>query len=225
MNMKKEVEYFKVLGKGLKTRDDFQWAPGKWNKEPRAEVTTEACGIGLHVWKNKPDWGVISYLPDHTYRVVGVDGLCGEDDKKARFRRVKLSLLPMTLEEILGPERDGFKGADLSRADLSDANLSRADLSDANLSRADLSDANLSGADLSDANLSRADLSRADLSDADLSGADLSRANLSDADLSDADLSRANLSDADLSGADLSNAHGCKDNPALSDEQRSAAHC
>ena len=190
MNMKKEVEYFKVLGKGLKTRDDFQWAPGKWNKEPRAEVTTEACGIGLHVWKNKPDWGVISYLPDHTYRVVGVDGLCGEDDKKARFRRVKLSLLPMTLEEILGPERDGFKGADLSRADLSRADLSRADLSDANLSRADLSDA---------------DLSRADLFGADLFGAD--------------------LFGADLFGADLSDAHGCKDNPALSDEQRSAAHC
>ena len=210
MNMKKEVEYFKVLGKGLKTRDDFQWAPGKWNKEPRAEVTTEACGIGLHVWKNKPDWGVISYLPDHTYRVVGVDGLCGEDDKKARFRRVKLSLLPMTLEEILGPERDGFKGADLSRADLSDA---------------DLSDANLSDANLSDANLSRADLSDADLSDANLSDADLSDANLSRADLSGADLFGADLFGADLFGADLSNAHGCKDNPALSDEQRSAAHC
>ena len=96
-----------------------------------------------------------------------------------------------------------LRGADLSRADLSDANLSDANLRGADLSRADLSDANLRGANLRGANLSRADLSDANLRGANLSRADLSDANLSRANLSDANLSRADLSDANLRGADL----------------------
>ena len=193
---KKKVEYFKVLGEGLKTRDgQFQWKPGQWNEEPAAVKDGEACGIGLHVFIGKPNWNYTRYIPDHTYRVVAVQGKCGSDDEKARFRRVKLALLPMTLEEILGEKKDGMKGANLSRA---------------NLSRADLSGANLSGANLSGA---------------DLSGADLSGANLYKANLSGANLYKANLSGADLSGADLSGAHFCKDMKELSKEQKKQAHC
>ena len=157
--MEKKVEYFKVLGEGLKTRDGkYQWKPGQWNEEPDAVKNGMACGIGLHVFVGKPNWCYTRYIPDHTYRVIGVQGKCGSDDEKARFRSVKLALLPMTLEEILGKKKDGMKGADLSGADLSGADLSWADLSGADLSRADLSRADLSGADLSGADLSGADL-------------------------------------------------------------------
>ena len=161
-----EIQYYKVLGEGLKTREGFQWKPGEWNTEPNAVMDGQVCGIGLHVWKNRPQYRYITYLPDHTYRVIDVDGLCGEDEEKARFRSVKLAKLPMTLDEILGPEKNGLSYANLSRANLSEANLSRADLSGVDLSRADLSEADLSGAYLSEADLSRADLSGADLSGA-----------------------------------------------------------
>ena len=161
-----EIQYYKVLGEGLKTREGFQWQPGEWNTQPNGVVDGEACGIGLHVWKDKPRYGNIPYLPDHTYRVIDVDGLCGEDEEKARFRSVKLAKLPMTLDEILGPEKNG-----LSYANLSQANLSRANLSEANLYWADLSRANLSRANLSGATLYLADLTRANLSRANLSGA------------------------------------------------------
>ena len=198
---KGKVEYFKVLGEGLKTRDGkYQWKPGQWNEEPDAVKDGEACGIGLHVFIDKPNWCYIRYIPDHTYRVIGVQGKCGSDLEKARFRRVKLALLPMSLEEILGEKKDGMKGANLSGA-------------------------NLSWADLSGANLSGANLSWADLSGADLSGADLSGANLSGANLSGANLSWADLSGAGLSGADLSGAHFCKDMKELSEEQKKQAHC
>ena len=208
---KKKVEYFKVLGEGLKTRHgQFQWKPGQWNEEPAAVKDGEACGIGLHVFIGKPNWNYTRYIPDHTYRVVAVQGKCGSDDEKARFRRVKLALLPMTLEEILGEKKDGMKGANLSGADLSRANLYKADLSGAYLSGAYLSEANLSGANLSGA---------------DLSGANLSRANLSEANLSGANLYEANLSGANLSGANLSGAHFCKDMKELSKEQKKQAHC
>ena len=159
-----EIQYFKVLGEGLKTRDGFQWKPGEWNIEPNAVMDGQACGIGLHVWKNRPQYRYIPYLPDHTYRVIDVDGLCGEDGEKSRFRAVKLAKLPMTLEEILGPEKDGLFHAELSRANLSDANLIGANLSWANLSDVNLSEADLSGANLSDVNLSGASLSGANLS-------------------------------------------------------------
>ena len=128
MNMEneKEIQYYKVLGEGLKTREGFQWQPGEWNTQPNGVADGKACGIGLHVWKDRPRYGNIPYLPDHTYRVIDVDGLCGEDEEKARFRRLKLATLPMTLEEILGPEKDGLSYANLSRADLSGADLSGA---------------------------------------------------------------------------------------------------
>jgi len=205
-----EVQYYKVLGEGLKTREGFQWQPGEWNTQPNGVVDGEACGIGLHVWKDKPQYGIIPYLPDHTYRVIDVDGLCGEDEEKARFRSVKLAKLPMTLEEILGPEKNGLSYANLFRADLSWADLSRANLSWANLSRADLS-----WADLSAANLTGADLSWANLSGADLSWANLSQANLS----------QANLIGANLIGANLTGAHTCRNRSELSETQKKEAHC
>ena len=161
-----DQKMFKVLGEGLKTKYDFQWVPGQWNEEPKGKKTSEACGIGLHVWKNKPNWGVISYLPDHTYLVEEVEELLGEDGEKARYKRVKISLLPLTLEELLGKDRKGFSRANLSGADLSGADLSKAYLSRANLSGADLSKAYLSGAYLSGADLSGAYLSGAYLSGA-----------------------------------------------------------
>ena len=99
--------------------------------------------------------------------------------------------------EVLKLLKDGCKKAILDY-DLRGANLSRADLSDANLRGANLRGANLSRADLSDANLRGANLRGANLSRADLSDANLSRANLSDANLSRADLSDANLRGADL---------------------------
>ena len=117
-----EIKYFKVLGEGLRTRNGYQWTPGEWNEESQA-VIGEVCGVGLHVFKDRPNWCYTRYLPDHTYRVLDTEGLCGEDKEKARFARVKLASLPMTLEEILGDKRDGMRGADLSGADLYGANL------------------------------------------------------------------------------------------------------
>ena len=217
---KSSIKMYKVLGEGLKTRDGFQWKPGQWNEELKGEKSNEACGIGLHVWKNKPDWSVISYLPDHTYLVEEVKELLGEDEVKGRYKKVKISLLPLTLKDLLGKDKKGLSGADLSRANLSGANLSGANLYGADLSRADLS-----RADLSRANLSGANLYGANLSGADLSGADLSRANLSRADLSRANLSRADLSGADLYGADLSDTHGIKENVNISEEDKKFSHC
>jgi hypothetical protein len=161
-----DKKMYKVLGEGLKTRNGFQWVPGQWNEEPNGMKSNEACGIGLHVWKDRPDWSVLRYLPDHTYLVEEVEGLLGEDEKKARYRRVKISALPLSLNDLLGDDRK-----ELSRALLSGAHLSWANLSGADLSGANLSWANLYGADLSGADLYGADLSGADLSGAHLSGA------------------------------------------------------
>ena len=127
-----DMKMYKVLGKELKTKFDFQWQPNKWNEEPNGIKSNEACGIGLHVWKNKPRWDIINYMPDHTYLVEAVEGLLGEDYEKARYKRVKISSLPLTLEELLGKDRKGFSGADLSYAYLFDADLSYAKLSGAN---------------------------------------------------------------------------------------------
>ena len=193
------MKFYKVLGEEFRTRNGFEYRIGEWMEEKDCEVSNTACGKGLHVWKNKPQFSVIHYLADHTFEAE-CEGLLGEDSEKARFRKVKLTRL-VSLRELLGEKRDGFKGADLSDANLSDANLLGADLSDANLSWANLLGANLSDANLSDANLSWANLSGANLSRANLLGADLSDANLSWANLSDANLSGANLSDANLLGA------------------------
>ena len=208
-----ELKYYKVLDEGLINRG-FQWKPGKWNEILEEDINHkedgEACGTGLHVFRGKPNWNYTPYLPDHTYRVVGVQGLLGKDKEKSRFRRVKLAPLPMTLEEILGENRDGMKGAHLNRA-----NLTRANLTCANLTRADLTYANLTGADLTYANLTGADLTYANLTGADLTDADLFRANLT----------CANLTHANLTDADLTDAHGCRNIDELSKEQKESAHC
>ena len=84
---------------------------------------------------------------------------------------------PFNRDEVLQLLKDGCKkaildydlrGANLSRADLSEADLRGANLSRADLSEADLRGANLRGANLRGANLRGANLSRADLSEADL---------------------------------------------------------
>lgn len=169
-----ETKYYKVLNEGL-INSGFQWKPGEWNEIPEEKINHkqdgDACGIGLHVFNERPDWGYTPYLPDHTYRVIETEGLLGKDEIKSRFRKVKLAPLPMSLSEILGDKRDGMKGSNLSQAYLSGVNLSGVDLSGANLSGA-----NLSGTDLSRANLFDAYLSSANLSGADLTGADLTRA-------------------------------------------------
>ena len=131
-----DMKMYKVLGEGLKTRDGFQWIPGQWNEEPKGKKTNESCGIGLHVWKNKPNWGVVSYLPDHTYLVEEVDTLLGEDDEKARYMYVKIASLPLTLKELLRSDKKGLSGANLFRANLSGAYLFGANLFGADLSGA-----------------------------------------------------------------------------------------
>lgn len=220
-----EIKYFKVLGEGLKTRNGFQWIPGRWNIEPKAKKSVDVCGVGLHVWKNKPRWDIFPYMIDHTYRVEAVEDLCGEDDEKARFRRVKLARLPMTLDEILGRERKGLRDANLYRAELSHSNLSSADLSWTTLNRANLSGANLSGANLYHVNLSWANLSDANLSWVNLKGADLFGTNLSWANLTGVDLTKVYLSRAILQGATFYDAHGCRGKKELTDEQKKQAHC
>ena len=199
------VKYYKVLGEGLRTRDGFQWKPGKWNMIKKEDIDHEedgrACGTGLHVFVDKPNWNYQRYLPDHTYEVLEVAEKLGENEEKARFRKVKIAALPMSLEELLGKNKDGFKGAclqdaNLSDADLTDADLRGADLQGANLSCARLTDADLSGVNLFGANLFKADLTHANLAGANLREADLSRAYLFRADLSDCIMPYANLSSA-----------------------------
>jgi uncharacterized protein YjbI with pentapeptide repeats len=123
---------------------------------------------------------------------------------------------------IEGPEPNlvsasNFRGADLSRANLSQAylyeanlsgaNLEEADLTGANLSRTDLSSANLSGADLNSASLSQANLSKVNLTDANLAWAHLVEATLSEANLTNASLSFAHLIKTNLSKAILCDCH------------------
>ena len=210
------VKYYKVLGEGLKTRYGFQWKPGKWNIVKKEDIDHEddgrACGTGLHVFVDKPNWGYQRYLPDHTYEVLDVAEKLGEDKEKARFRKVKISAVPMSLEKLLGKNKDGFKGADLQDANLSDADLTDtdlrgADLECANLSRARLTDADLSGVNLLGANLFKADLTHANLAGADLREADLSRANLYRTDLSACIMPYANLSFAYIRETNFTNAN------------------
>ena len=68
------------------------------------------------------------------------------------------------------------RGADLSKADLSQFKLSGVELSGANLSEANLTGAELSGANLSGANLSGADLSYANLKGAKVTDKQLAQA-------------------------------------------------
>jgi Pentapeptide repeats (8 copies) len=102
---------------------------------------------------------------------------------------------------------DYFRGANLSRVNLSEVYLSGANLSRANLSGASLSRTNLRGANLRDANLINAKLRGAILRDADLINAKLRGVNLSGADLSGAKLNGVGLVKANLSGATLNRAN------------------
>ena len=205
------TKYYKVLGEGLRTKFGYQWEPGKWNIVPEEEIdhntNGKEDGAGLHVFMGRPNWNYQRYIPDHTYEVVDVSGLLGSYEWGARFRKVKLAPLPLSLKELLGKQRDGFKGVVLSRADLTEANLSRADLSNSDLYHANLNGANLSGASLCRTNLRGANLSGANLRGANLAGADLVFANLSEAKLSGAVLAGANLTEANLSYADLRGAN------------------
>ncbi len=213
------IKMYVVLSKELMTYNGFRFKPGRWNEGPDKS--------GLSVWMNKPDYHLIPYVFDHTYSVEEVEQLLGEGITGTRYKRVKISAQPLSLNDLLGEDKKGFSGmylyeANLTGADLSGANLSGTFLSKANLYGADLSGTIFYGADLSKANLYGANLSgahlyRTDLSGANLTGADLSEANFSEsnltrADLSGAylhktDLSKTNLSKANLSGVDLSKAN------------------
>ena len=190
------IKMYVVLSKELMTYNGFRFKPGRWNEGPDKS--------GLSVWMNKPDYHLIPYVFDHTYSVEEVEQLLGEGITGTRYKRVKISAQPLSLNDLLGEDKKGFSGMYLY-----EANLTGADLSGANLSGTFLSKANLYGADLSKANLYGADLSKANLYGADLSGtifygADLSKANLYGADLSGANLTGADLSKANLYGAILS---------------------
>ena len=213
MNSKESnIRMYVVLDKELTTYDGFRFEPGQWNEGPDKS--------GLLVWMNKPDYHLIHYIPNRTYLVEEVEQLLGGDSAVVRYKKVRISARPLSLDDLLGRDKEGFCKAYLSGADLSGADLSQADLSEA-----DLSKANLFGAYLPGAHLSKANLSGAYLYKAYLSGAHLSQANLSGAYLNKANLSEAYLSGAHLSGANFFIAHGVKNNSNLSIKQRDAAHC
>lgn len=104
------------------------------------------------------------------------------------------------IELWAGASEDGKnRGADLSRADLSNMSLPEANLHGVILRNADLSTADLWGADLGEADLSSADLGHAMLFQADLAGALLTGANLWAADIEASQLKEA----AKLTGANM----------------------
>ena len=145
-----------------------KWIPTKWIEEKDYEKSNYNCGKGLHLMK------ILNPIyKEYTGNCYEAEGkfLLGEDDNKARFRKIRL-LKPVEKSEI-------FK----EKVNLSKAILSEVDLSKTNLSKANLSKAHLVGANLFKVNLSRANLSGANLSRTDLSGADLSGANLSETNL------------------------------------------
>lgn len=111
-----------------------------------------------------------------------------------------------------------FRGADLTRDNLSHVDLRKANLTGADLRRvpciladlreADLTGAKLAKADLQFANLCRADLQGADLQGADLEGVDLQMANLSEAKLTGATFFGAQMGGTILGNVDLSTVDG-----------------
>lgn len=194
-----DTKMYIVLGEGLKTYNGFQWKPGRWNEEPN--------DVGAYVWKNRPNYAFIPYMPNHTYLVEEVEQLLGEDAEKAQYKRVKISEQPLSLDDLLGEDKKGFFQAYLHKANFSEINLGLIDFSKAYLREANFYKANLSQAYFSEAYLSQACLRGANLYKAFLSLADLSRADLSIADLHKAYLYETNLSKADLHVADLHNAN------------------
>jgi uncharacterized protein YjbI with pentapeptide repeats len=87
-----------------------------------------------------------------------------------------------------------FRGADLSRTDLSGCIFEWANLSGTNLRNA-----NLIGADLRNVDLRDADLTGANLQDSDMSEAYLKNANLTGANLTNVNLRKARIGEAKLS--------------------------
>ena len=153
-----DTKMYIVLDKDSKTYDGFQFKFGQWNEK--------LDNVGLHVYKNKPYYFCIPYIPNNTYLVEEVEGLLRENFNEAQYKRVKIPLQPLSLYDLLGEDKKGFSKEHLHNADFSEANLSKADLSGA-----DLRNANLSKANLLEANLSKANLLGADLSGAKLYGA------------------------------------------------------
>ena len=140
------TEYFKVIGAGFKTTDNFDWFSAlsgqQWAEEKDADVTSnEPCGKGIHVWKDYPRYTVIPYLEDHTFRVE-VKGTClGEDNDKARFRAVRIISL-VSKSAIFKPQAN-LQVASLQYASLQYANLQYANLGDAILQKSTLSDSQI----------------------------------------------------------------------------------
>jgi hypothetical protein len=178
------------------TFKDGKWIPSEWIKGSDFEVSKEACGKGLHLMKILNP--MYTQYKGNCYEAEG-EGLLGEDEFKARFKKIRL-VRPVSKEEIFRPNAN-LRSANLSFADLNSANLRFANLRSANLSFANLNSANLNSA-----NLRFADLDSANLSFANLNSANLNSANLRFADLNSANLNSANLRFADLCFADLRSA-------------------
>ncbi len=128
-----DTKMYIVLDKDSKTYDGFQFKFGQWNEK--------LDNVGLHVYKNKPYYFCIPYMPNNTYLVEEVEGLLRENFNEAQYKRVKIPLQPLSLYDLLGEDKKGFSKEHLHNADFSEANLSKA-----NLLGADLSGAKLYGA-------------------------------------------------------------------------------
>ena len=182
---------------------DQTWGP--WIEVPTTEedANGEPCGNGLHLMKSlNAIYAPLNWWP---WAAQG-EGMLGEDDKKARFRRVRLRrILPPVFHRML---RLGMgKGADLVKVHLEGTDLRGADLKGANLWGSHLRGANLGEANLREANLGEANLEGVNLEWANLEGANLWEAHLGEADLRGADLEGADLGGANLRGADLERAY------------------
>jgi uncharacterized protein YjbI with pentapeptide repeats len=96
------------------------------------------------------------------------------------------------------------RGANFTRARLSEARMAGADLAGSQLDEAELDGARLAQSNLAGASFASARLDRADLAGAELSGANFLLASLQGADLAGARLQMADFSSASMPGANLS---------------------
>lgn len=147
---------------------------------------------------------------DSEIKLVGI-GFINADLSGSKFVGVDLhqaDLRGATLSET------DFSGADLTGANLRSVNLktaiidSRTQFRGADLSRADLSDkdapdCNFRGVDFEHANLSGGTFTDCDFRDADFTEANLADADFTDSEFDDADFDKADIEDADFEGADL----------------------
>ena len=135
----------------------------------------------------------------------------------ANFRKVNPDVGVYSRDGILLPDlcKYNFKGAILTRADLSNTKLANGNLEEANLINADIGDADLSnanfkGAKLNRANLSRSNLSGANLNQATLIGTILEKTKLVEANLNNAYINGANFRQTNLRSANFTEAYICK---------------